>query len=199
MVFAIDATASREPAWEAAKATTDGLFAALPGALDVALAVHGGSRVKVFGSFVAYARALRDEAAGIVCEAGATRLIEIMDRTCAAAAVKVLVYIGDVFEESAEDAERVATALRLRGTRVVILHDAKDGEHLESRLVFDRIAAITGGAVVPFAAPSVERLRETLEAIGVLVAGGMKLLRQHATNSPAASQLLKRLPTGPGD
>lgn len=47
LVFAVDATASREPAWEAARATTDALFAAAPGELDVALAAHGGSRIKL--------------------------------------------------------------------------------------------------------------------------------------------------------
>src|SRR5579863_8446851 len=45
MVFAVDATASRVAAWEAAQQLTDALFAAVPGELDVALAVHGGSRV----------------------------------------------------------------------------------------------------------------------------------------------------------
>ena len=48
LVFAVDATASREPAWAAARQVTDALVKALPGALDVALAVHGGSRVHTF-------------------------------------------------------------------------------------------------------------------------------------------------------
>src|SRR5436189_116280 len=45
LVFAVDATASREPAWAAARQVTDALVKALPGELDIALAVHGGSRV----------------------------------------------------------------------------------------------------------------------------------------------------------
>ncbi len=43
LVFAVDATASREPAWAAARQVTDVLVKALPGELDVAVAVHGGS------------------------------------------------------------------------------------------------------------------------------------------------------------
>ena len=44
LVFGFDATASREPAWATARQVTDALVRALPGELDVALAVHGGSR-----------------------------------------------------------------------------------------------------------------------------------------------------------
>src|ERR1700760_4405641 len=45
LVFAVDAPASREPAWATARQVTDALVKATPGGLDVALAVHGGSRV----------------------------------------------------------------------------------------------------------------------------------------------------------
>src|SRR5271157_954362 len=48
MVFGFDATASREPAWDTARQVTDALVKALPGALDVALAVHGGGRMHTF-------------------------------------------------------------------------------------------------------------------------------------------------------
>jgi voltage-gated potassium channel Kch len=197
LVFALDATASREPAWEAAKATTDALCQALPGQLDVALAVHGGSRLRVFTEFVSEPGPLRDQAAGIQCEAGETRLLDIMERTRDAGDVKVLVYIGDVFEESVEGAESLAAALRLRGTRIIILHDAANALTVErSRAVFERIAKITGGAVLPFDASAVDKLRAMLEAISTLAVGGMKLLEQRAAALPAAATLLRQLSDG---
>src|ERR1700678_1894931 len=55
LIFGFDATASREPAWDTAREVTDALFGALPGALDVALAVHGGSRLHTFTAFTANA------------------------------------------------------------------------------------------------------------------------------------------------
>ena len=60
LVFAVDATASRSAAWEAAKQLTDILFEAIPGKLDVALAVHGGGRVHTFTAFTDDAGRLRD-------------------------------------------------------------------------------------------------------------------------------------------
>src|SRR6478672_1387614 len=67
LIFAVDATASREPAWAAARQVTDALVKAMPGGLDVALAVHGGSRVHTFTGFTDDARTLRDRAAGVDC------------------------------------------------------------------------------------------------------------------------------------
>src|SRR5271169_1312513 len=52
LCFAFDATASRSEAWEAAKKLTDVLFQALPGQLDVALAIHGGNRVHTFTEYM---------------------------------------------------------------------------------------------------------------------------------------------------
>lgn len=192
LVFAIDATASRESAWTAAQATTDALFGAVPGELDVALAAHGGSRIKLFTEFVANAATLRDSAAALRCEAGTTQLIEIMERCRSAAGVKVLLYIGDVFEENLAKAEQVATSLRLRGTRVVILHD--HGGRDVGVEAFQRIAAITHGAVLPFDPSSVELLRDLLTAVATLAAGGVKLLETRARQLPAARLLLAQLP-----
>lgn len=197
LVFALDATASREPAWEAAKATTDALFSAVPGELDVALAVHGGSRIQMFSDFTASAGDLRDRAATVACKAGVTRLVEIMTRCRDLGGVRVLVYIGDVFEEDLAQAEEVAASLRLRGTRVVVLHDRAQAPALDaSAEAFHIIAKITGGAVLPFDAASRTKLRDMLEALATFAVGGIKLLRERSGTLPGASDLLKRLPAG---
>ena len=56
LIFGFDATASREPAWATARTVTDALVQALPGELDVALAVHGGSMLHTFTGFTADAK-----------------------------------------------------------------------------------------------------------------------------------------------
>lgn len=100
LVFAVDATASREPAWAAARQVTDALVKTLLGELDVAVAVHGGSRVHTFTAFTSDANTLRDRAAGVECAAGVTRLLPILSASLKRPSVRVVVYIGDVFEES---------------------------------------------------------------------------------------------------
>jgi hypothetical protein len=160
----------------------------------VALAVHGGSRIKVFSEIVSEPSRLRDQAASVQCEGGMTRLVEIMDRCRDPSDVKVLVYIGDVFEESLEEAERCATALRLRSTRIIVLHDCTQSPQLDASVeAFQRMAQLTQGAVLPFDPSAVAALRELLEAIATLAAGGIKLRQERRLALPAATQLLASL------
>ena len=100
LIFGFDATASREPAWATARKVTDALVRALPGELDVALAVHGGGLLHTFTDFTSDPDTLRDRAAGIRCIAGQTRLLPILSRCLREPGVRVVTYIGDVFEES---------------------------------------------------------------------------------------------------
>ncbi len=199
LVFAIDATASREPAWQAARSTTDALFDALPGQLDVALAVHGGSELHTFTAFTSQPAQLRDTAARIACRAGGTQLVEVLARSRDAGDVRVVVYIGDVFEENADEAAAVADTLRLRGCRVVILHDRGQVPAYDPSVeVFQDIARRTGGAVLPFDARSKGKLREILEAVATLAVGGVKLLQERRKVLPSAALLLQHL-SGKGD
>ena len=194
-MLAVDATASREPAWNAAKRVTDALFSALPGQLDVALAVHGGDVVHTFTDFTCNPASLRDQAASVTCRAGQTRMLDIMERVREEKAIKVLLYVGDVFEESIAGGLDLADALRLRGTKLIVLHDTSTGGSHDAD-IFARLAGRTGGCVLPFDADAVDRLRELLEAIAVLAVGGMKLLESKTKALPAARLLLEHLAAG---
>jgi hypothetical protein len=196
LVFALDATASREAAWEAARHVTDALFEALPGQLDVSLAVHGGSALHTFTDFVSDPARLRQRASTVRCIAGTTKLVEILERTRQHSNVRVLLYVGDTFEEDPSEASRAADALRVRGCRVIVLHDRSGGVAPTSTVVFEDIARRTQGAVLPFDASSPARLRQILEAVGALAAGGVRLLRERSTSLPGATLLLEHLNAG---
>jgi hypothetical protein len=194
LVFAVDATASRSAAWETAKGLTDTLIEALPGQLEVSLAVHGGGRVHTFTEFTAHARKLRKIAAGIRCEVGGTRLLDILGHVLECEGVRVVVYIGDTFEECPDDARRLADALGARGIRIIILHDVA-GEYGGGH-VFGDMARRTGGAVIPFDHSAVLRLRELLAAVAVLAVGGPSLLAERADTMAAAGPLLRQISSG---
>lgn len=192
LVFAVDATASRQAAWDTAKRLTDKLLAALPGELDVALAVHGGSKVHTFTDFVSEPEVLRKVAGGVRCIAGYTRLLDILDRVARTDDVRVVVYIGDVFEEREGRALRLADTLLAKETRVIILHDT-DSRDFDGGSVFHAIAERTGGAVLPFDASAIEALGELLQAVAVLAVGGTELLETKQATMPAATLLLEHL------
>jgi len=194
LIFGFDATASREPAWDTARTVTDALFGALPGELDVALAVHGGSRLHTFTAFTSNAATLRDRAAAITCRAGATRLLPILSRALAVQGVRVVIYIGDVFEESPAPARQHADAMGARGIRLIVLHDVADWQARRDAEFFADLARRAGGCVLPFDASSPDRLREVLGAVAVYAVGGTALLEAKRADLPGAALLLRHLP-----
>ena len=193
LVFAVDATASREPAWQTARQVTDELVKILPGDLAVALAVHGGGRVHTFTEFTRHPATLRDQAAGVTCRAGLTRLVPILSASLKQGNVKVIVYIGDVFEENAAQARRVAESLGANGTKLIVLHDTSASAARGDAVIFWDLARRTGGCVLPFDATSPAKLRDILAAAAVYAVGGVKLLRTLQRDLPGAVALLEHL------
>jgi hypothetical protein len=196
LVFAVDATASREPAWAAARQVTDALVKALPGELDVALAVHGGTRVHTFTAFTNDAATLRDRAAGVSCVAGLTRLLPILATSLKQSSVRVVIYIGDVFEESLPYGRQLADSLGARGTKLIVLHDTSDPGARRDAEVFWDLAKRTGGCVLRFDASAPGKLRDILSAVAVYAVGGEKLLRERRHTLPGAVALLEHLDGG---
>ena len=193
LLFAIDATASREAAWTAAREVTDSLFSAVPGELDVALAVHSGGRMSLFTQFYSRADALRDDAAAVRCKAGYTRLLEILEHARGFVGIKVVVYVGDNFEENEENGMAMAVALRTRGTRLVVLHDASSAKPGAYEF-FSRMTSVTGGCVLPFDITSRERLKDILASLATLAVGGYSELSKRSLTSAGAKLLLSHMP-----
>lgn len=190
LLFGFDATASRAKSWRHATKLTDTLLAALPDRLGVCLAVHGGGRLHTLTRYTTSPAKLRDRAAGVYCEAGGTRLLDILAHSAAVQADLVL-YIGDSFEELASKAGALADRLRRCGTRVIILQEGDDDY---ARGVFGEIADRTGGAVLPFDVSSFDRIgKELLELIAVLAADGVAAVEARQEASPAAEMLLENL------
>jgi len=193
LVFGFDATASREPAWATARQVTDALVRALPGELDVALAVHGVSRLYTFTDFTADANISRDRAAAISCVAGHTRLLPILSRSLAVPGVRVVTYIGDVFEESPGQGRRLADDMGRRGIKLIVLHDVADWNARRDAELFLDLARRTGGCVLPFDANAPHRLRDLLAAVAVYAVGGEALLEKRREEMPGAVVLLRHL------
>lgn len=193
LVFGFDATASREPAWAMARKVTDALVKTLPGELDVALAVHGGSRLHTFTKFTNDGRTLRDLAASISCEAGQTRLLPILSGSLARPGVRVVTYIGDVYEESLTRGRAVADELGRRGIKLFVFHDVSDWAARRDAEVFLDLARRTGGCVLPFDASAPGRLHDLLAAVAVFAVGGAALLQERRGNLPGAVVLLGSL------
>jgi hypothetical protein len=187
LLFGFDATGSRAESWNRAKELTDTLLGTLPGRLKVGLAVHGGGRLHTLTSFTTDAAKLRRTAAKVRCQVGYTRLLDILTDKAALEA-DLLLYIGDMFEESAARAGKAADRLAKCGTRVIILQEGDDNN---AREVFADIAERTGGALLPFDISSFDRIgKELVELIAVLAVEGVEAVEAKAATMPAATSLL---------
>lgn len=197
LLFAMDATASRQASWNVAKEITGAMFEALPGELDVALAYHSGGRLQEMTQFSSQAKAFLDKVQSVRCSAGGTALNQILDAAVCAQGLKALIYVGDCFEENPTLAVEIAQQLKLKGVRCFIFHDnssqAQGYDTQSAQRVFDEIARITGGAVLPFDETSPDLVRELLAAIAIYAAQGMKALQQKTKLLPAARLLLDRM------
>lgn len=184
----MDAIGSREATWASARRLTDRMFEVIPGALDIALAVHGGDRLHTFSDFGNEVKVFRAMASRVRCESGMTRLCELMQRTLDAGGVRVMSYIGDSFEEDEDEALALADRMRLRGIKAVMLVDDADPETLE---VFAQIASRTGGALLDFRASQSQLMGEVLEGVAQLAIGGQAILA--ASSSIGARLLLSHM------
>jgi hypothetical protein len=120
-------------------------------------------------------------------------MLPILSRALAAPGVRVVTYIGDVFEESAGRAHKLADEMGRRGVRLFVLHDVADWNARRDAEIFLDIARRTGGCILPFDANAPDRLREMLAAVAVYAVGGETLLEQKQETLRGAAMLLKHL------
>ena len=197
LLFAMDATASREQSWNVALEITGAMFESVPGALDVALAYHSGGQLREITPFSSSAKVFLDKVQTVRCTAGMTALNGVLDRACGIRGLKALIYVGDCFEEDSSRAIEIAKQLKLKQVRCFMFHDtSSSGQGYDVQTaakVFASIAQITGGALLPFDETSPQLVKALLEAIAIYAAKGINALEKKRTSLPAARLLLDQI------
>jgi hypothetical protein len=193
LVFALDATMSRQPTWDLACELQSEMFDAAQsvGGLSVQLVYFRGFRECQASRWVPDTRALRDLMVKIDCRGGQTQIGKVLAHTRREAERKplaALVYVGDAMEEDVDHLCKLAGELGLLGVRAFMFHEGQDGS---ARQAFKEIARLTGGAYLPFNARSSAELKALLSAIATYAAGGLKALAN--VKSQAARRLLTDL------
>ena len=182
LLFAMDATASREPSWDMAARIQGEMFEATRdiGGLAVQLAFFRGfGEFKVSG-WQSDPKAIHRLMNGVFCLAGQTQVEKVLKHArneATRSAIRAVVYVGDCFEENLDAVGQVAGELGLLGVPVFLFHEGHDpgGER-----AFRHIAKLSGGAYVRFDAASAEVLKKLLGAVAVFAAGGRNALDEYA-------------------
>jgi hypothetical protein len=178
MVFALDATMSRQPTWDTACKLQAEMFeeAGKVGGLDIQLVYFRGFRECRASRWVSVARTLSGIMTGIQCQGGHTQIGKVLSharRETGKKKVNVLVFVGDALEEPIDDLAAKAGELGLLGVRLFIFQEGR--EPLVER-GFRELVRLTNGAYARFDANAAGQLSQLLRAAAVYAAGGMKAL-----------------------
>ena len=193
LIFALDATMSRQPTWDIACDLQGEMFdaAGSVGGLSVQLVYFRGVGESRASPFVANARALRDLMVKIDCRGGNTQIRKVLAhvrREAEKRPVAALAYIGDAMEENPDQLCQVAGEIGLLGVRAFMFHEGRDQT---AERTFREIARLTGGAYLPFNSASAAELRSLLAAVATYAAGGLKALEK--SQGAGAQRLLPQL------
>lgn len=178
LMFAMDATASREPSWDQACQIQAEMFDATAslGGLDVQLCYFRGFREFRASPWVADARRLARLMSSVRCAGGITQIGRTLEHALDEARrtpVNAVVFIGDCMEEDVDALCATAGELGLLGVRVFMFHEGRDAS---AERCFREICRLSGGVYSRFDAGSAEHLRQLLAAVAVYAAGGRKAL-----------------------
>ncbi len=193
LIFALDATMSRQPTWDVACALQAQMFeaAASVGGLSVQLVYFRGLDETRASRWLGDARALGAVMARIDCRGGRTQIGKVLSHARRAASerpVAALVYVGDCMEEDADALCVKAGELALLGVRAFLFHE---GREPAAAATFREIARITGGVYLPFDAGAAAELKALRAAVATYAAGGRKALER--AGDAAARRLLADL------
>jgi hypothetical protein len=196
LIFALDATMSRQPAWEAACKLQGEMFleAQAIGGLDVQLVFFRGLGECRASRWVSEPAALAALMAQIDCREGATQICRVLSHACREtekAKVQALVYVGDAMEERADTVCAKAGELGLRSVPAFVFQEGYDPD---VERTFRNIARLTRGAYCRFNAGAAHELRELLRAVAAYAAGGLKALSDlSARRNTGATRLLEQM------
>lgn len=179
LIFALDATMSREPTWDLALSLQSDMFEAVGavGGLDVQLMYFRGAGEARASRWVSEPSALGRLMRKVACHGGFTQIAKVLGHARSEARrgkVSALVYVGDAVEEDGDHLAGRAGELALFGVPMFLFQEGSDPH---ARRIFRELARVTKGAHCCFDAGSADQLKALLTAVAVYAAGGRSALR----------------------
>ncbi len=178
LLFAMDATASREPSWDHACQIQGEMFEATAalGGLSVQLVYYRGFNEFRATKWLDNSRALVRHMSAVYCLGGHTQIRKVLKHAIRETKRKklgALVFVGDCMEENVDDLCAMAGELGLLKVPAFLFHE---GSERQASLAFRQIARLSGGAYLQFDAHSAAQLKNLLSAVAVYAAGGRRAL-----------------------
>jgi hypothetical protein len=195
LIFALDATMSRQPTWDLAQSLQAKMFEASSGlgGLDVQLVYFRGMSECRASNFVSGGQGLAQLMSRIDVRGGSTQIKRVLAHArdeARRAKVGALVFIGDAMEENPDTLASLAGELALLGVKAFMFQEGHDPA---AKRTFTEIARLTGGAYSAFDAGASARLAALLRAAAAYAAGGHAALVREAAGDAEARLLLSQM------
>ena len=194
LIFAMDATASRQPAWDRACKIQGDMFLETDklGGLEVQLCFYRGYGEFNFSPWCSNGADLLKRMNSVFCLGGLTQIFKVLKhalRETKKKKIHALVFVGDCMEENVDALCNLAGQLGVLAVPVFLFHEGGDRA---ASATFTQIARLSGGACCPFDANSASQLKELLSAVAIYAAGGHAALEHYRKNNPGPVALLAR-------
>ena len=192
LIFALDATMSRQPTWDTACALQADMFreAASVGGLDIQLIYFRGLNECRASGWVPNGEKLAALMGRIDCRGGHTQIGKVLAHARQEhgnEAVQALVFVGDAMEEKIDDLCVSAGELGLLGVPAFMFQEGYDAV---AEQAYREIARLSRGAYCRFDVGAAHELGELLRAVAAYAAGGRQALAALSSRKSGAAQML---------
>ncbi|MEP1595170.1 MAG: VWA domain-containing protein [Halieaceae bacterium] len=195
LIFAIDATASRQPTWDTACHLQTSMFQATHAANSLAIQLcyyRGFNQFKASG-WLTGSDDLGRLMTRVSCEGGHTQIARLLRHALAThkeTPIKALVFIGDAVEENPDSLCNLAGQCGIAGLPLFVF---QEGRSSAVEKTFRTMAKVSRGAYAHFDQTSAAKLASLLGAVASYATGGRKALQN--INTDGAKLLLRQLNT----
>lgn len=194
LIFALDATQSRQPTWDAACHLQAEMFRETGslGGIAIQLVFYRGFGECKASRWTTDSSALEKQMLRVQCLGGMTQIGKVIAnarRQAEQGPVAALVFVGDAFEEDIDAVCHKAGELGLLGTPALMF---QEGDDPTASKAFSQIAKLTNGAHCRFDPSSADTLRDLLRAAAAFAAGGYRALAD--ARGSGADRLRRALP-----
>jgi len=185
LIFGMDATASRQHAWDSACHIQAEMFAntSALGGLEIQLCYYRGFGEFNAGPWYRDSKDLLQHMTGVFCLGGRTQIEKLLNHTITETGgqrVQALVFVGDAMEE---DIDRLCDLAGKLGLLNVPIFLFQEGHQASTENAFKQMARLSKGAYCHFDATSASQLQDLLSAVAVFAAGGRKALENFSKDA----------------
>ncbi|HBC55528.1 MAG TPA: hypothetical protein DCZ03_00050 [Gammaproteobacteria bacterium] len=179
ILFALDATASRQATWDTASHYQAEMFEVLKETkLAVQLAYYRGHNQFFSTPWLQNSMALKQEMLRVQCLGGHTQILKVLQHAVTQhsnRSLHAVIFIGDALEEPVQPLFNLAGQLKLYNVPVFMFQEGYDPVIKQA---FTQIAKLSGGAFAQFDAQSADQLKILLAAVSLYARGGKRALTQ---------------------